>query len=195
MEAIWSFWNWYLSLLIDPDSKVQIAAWSATVTTVGFLINFLFVPLWKLSQKKAAIVDVRISMKHWYYPTAFGLQTGPVMLECTVVNKDSKPIYIQRPNIKLSEKIDGKNTFVLIPLDFPQNFPLKLEYGQELVLNYDAVGLNEQLFSSRKERCKIKFTVNLTTGKTFSSNSMAIRDIIKHIQNHKDPSLARGLTS
>lgn len=46
------FWTWYISLFSDADNKVVVATWSATIATVGFLINYLLIPVWKLFKKQ-----------------------------------------------------------------------------------------------------------------------------------------------
>ncbi len=45
MEQIGHFANWYLGLYSDPDNKVKIAAWAATITTATFIIVYVVKPL------------------------------------------------------------------------------------------------------------------------------------------------------
>ncbi|MBK8112881.1 MAG: hypothetical protein IPK46_22575 [Saprospiraceae bacterium] len=49
-------WRWYIELFKDKDNKVVIAAWSATITTIGFIITFLLRPFrYYLTQKSSQI--------------------------------------------------------------------------------------------------------------------------------------------
>ena len=44
---ITTFWDWYTELFSDPDNKVRLAAWTATVGTCTFLITFFVKPIRK----------------------------------------------------------------------------------------------------------------------------------------------------
>lgn len=47
MEQIEHFVKWYLGLYSDPDNKVKIAAWAATITTATFIIVYVVKPFRK----------------------------------------------------------------------------------------------------------------------------------------------------
>lgn len=60
MEEQKNIFEWYFSLFQDPDNKVRIAAWAATITTLTFLITFIFRPsrnyiINKFSNKKSPL--------------------------------------------------------------------------------------------------------------------------------------------
>jgi hypothetical protein len=45
MEQIEHFVSWYFGLYSDPDNKVKIAAWAASLTTATFIIVYVVKPL------------------------------------------------------------------------------------------------------------------------------------------------------
>lgn len=181
MEHLKHLWDWYIGLFSDPDNKIKLAAWSATVATITFTITFLVKPLrnWFLGLFKK--VKVKAGISHIFITSAFGASTGTPELTCTITNKGDKSIYINQPSIKTSKKISGYDTFSVASLKSQGTYPMKLEPGQQHTFNCNTADLYNQVLKRIEDRGKVKFIVSLTTGKKYSSNSITKSNIVAHL--------------
>lgn len=178
------FWNWYFGLFIDPDNKIRIAAWAATVTTVGFLLTFVFKPLLASLRRSFSKVRVKAGISHQIITSAFGTGAGVPLMTCTITNHQSKTVYIANPAIHLSEAIDGEKTFV-VPK--PQGkFPMRLDAGQQVTIDYNTIDLYQQLLRNVSAKSKVGFVVTTTTGKKYYSNKFTRKHITGQINLASD---------
>lgn len=182
MEQLKHFWDWYIGLFSDPDNKIKLAAWSATVATIAFAITFLIKPLrtWFLGLFKK--VQVKAGISHIFITSAFGATTGTPELTCTITNKGDKSIYIKQPSIKTSKKINGYDTFSVASLKTQGAYPMKLEPGQQHKFDCNTADLYNQVLNSLANTDKVKFIVTLTTQKKYSSNSFTKTHIVEHLK-------------
>lgn len=47
-----NLWDWYIGLFNNPDDKVKVAAWAATLASATFILTFLLRPLWKYIKER-----------------------------------------------------------------------------------------------------------------------------------------------
>lgn len=64
MEQLKHFWDLYIGLFSDPSVGVRIAAWTTTLATLTFLLNFIFKPLWKSANRRSKTLKVELGMNH-----------------------------------------------------------------------------------------------------------------------------------
>lgn len=62
MEYIKDLWSWYLNLFSDADNRVVIAAWTATIATLSFILTFLLKPLFSYLKRSAVKIKVEMGM-------------------------------------------------------------------------------------------------------------------------------------
>lgn len=139
MQTIIDFLNWYFGLFTDPDNKVRIAAWAATITTLSFVITIILVPIIKNLKRKFAKVKVEAGMSHQIVATSLGTTTAPPLLTVTITNLTGGSIYIHNPSLITNRKVNGENTFV-VPKS-TGTFPKKLDNGEQFKQDYDTVSL------------------------------------------------------
>ncbi|UPK67941.1 hypothetical protein [Chitinophaga filiformis] len=179
MNELKCAWNWYVNLFSNPNDAVKIAAWATTLTTLTFLLTFLLKPLFKFFTSRFSKLKVSAGISHQIIQSAFGVNAGIPLLTCTILNKDNKAVYIQNPTLKLSKKINGDNKFI-VPKQ-RGTFPMKLEAGQQIQLDYNTGDLYNRILQQLSSKDKVFFVVSLTTGKNYSSNKFSKKHIVEHI--------------
>ena len=186
MTLLQTFWTWYIGLFSDPDNKVKIAAVTATIAAISFVLTFLVKPLFSHVKGKLSKVKVKTGMSHQLQVSPFDtdVEVGTPLLTCTVTNHNPKSIFIHNPSIKLSRKIDGDNLFAVPKKE--GTFPMKLEPEQQVKFEFKTSALNNQLLAHLKEKDKVSFVVTTSTGKTYYSNKFTKKFITEHIQVAKD---------
>ncbi len=186
MTLLTSFWTWYIGLFSDPDSKVKIAAITATLTAISFALTFLVKPFYGYVRGKLSRVKVKAGISHQLVVTPFDedVGVGTPLLTCTVTNHGSKSIYIHNPSVKLSRKINGDNLFVM-PKE-KGTFPMKLDPEQQETFEYRTSVLNNQLLAHLKEKDKVNFMVRTSTGKKYYSNKFTKKFITGHMKVAND---------
>jgi hypothetical protein len=183
MQAIIDFWNLYSGLFSDPDNKVRIAAWAATITTLSFIITLVLIPLIKWIKRKFAKVKVEAGISYQIVSSVLGTAAAPPLLTLTVTNLTGSTIYLNNPSIKSSRKINGNNNFV-VPKS-SGTFPRKLENGEQFKQDYDTISLNNQILTNLYDSDKIGFKITTTAGKTYSSNKFTKSHIIGHMNSSR----------
>lgn len=179
MQTVIDFWNWYSGLFSDPDNKVRIAAWAATITTLSFIITLILIPIVKSIKRKFAKVKVEAGISYQIISSVLGTTAAAPLLTVTVTNLTGSSIYLNNPSIKTSKKINGDDTFV-VPKS-SGTFPRKLENGEQFKQDYDTVSLNNQILSNLNDSDKIGFKITTTAGKTYNSNQFTKSHIIGHM--------------
>jgi hypothetical protein len=172
-------WSWYINLFSDTDNRVVIAAWAATIATLSFILTFLLKPLFYYIKQSTVKIKVEMGMSHQIVTSILGVGTGTPLLTCTITNHSGKTVYIKNPAIKSSQTINGDNKFVV-----PRKgnvYPMKLESGQQITIDYDTISLYNQLLSHILDNSKICCIVTTTTGKNYSSNKFSKQHIVGHI--------------
>jgi hypothetical protein len=186
MTLFMTFWTWYSGLFSDSDNKVRIAAASATIALISFVLTFIVKPLFSYTRGKLSKVKVEAGITHQLIESALYTepQAGLPLLTCTVTNHSSKSIYIHNPSIKVSRKINGANLFS-VPKE-KGTFPMKLESEQQTKIEYQTADLKSQLLEHLKEKDKVSFVVMTSTGKKYYSNKFTKKFITEHMQVAKD---------
>jgi len=182
-----NFWHWYVALFSDTDNKVKIAAWTATIATFGFLITTVFLPTFRYLKSKflKIKVEANISYQHIYSPL-LGAISGAPLLTVTITNLTNKSIFIKKPLISTSTRVDGRVEHQIVILNESNIFPKKLEHGEVFKKEYDTSMLYPNLLSKLDPADKVGFKVHTTTGKVYSSNQFTQQHITGHMQKSDD---------
>ena len=179
MDKLVEFWDFYIGLYSNENFVIRIAAFTATLAAITFLLNFILRPIWKLIKNYFAKISAILGISHQMVQTAFGTGFQAPLLTVTITNKDRIPKYIQNPSIKTSRRINGENLFI-VPKQ-SGTYPLKLEQGQQITLEFDTVNLNNQILKHLSQRDKICLIVTDTTGKKYYTNKFTMKHIVGHI--------------
>ena len=161
-------WNWYCGLFSDPDNKVKIATWGATITTISFVITIILIPTAKYLKRKFAKVKVEAGISYRLVNSILGTTTEPPLLTITVTNLTGAPIFIKNPSLVTSKRVNGDKLFVVPKAT--GTFPKKLENGEQFNQDYDTVSLNNQILLHLSDNDKVGFIIVTTAGKTYKSN-------------------------
>lgn len=181
MESLNNFWKWYLSLFSNPDDKIKIAAWAATIATITFVLNFLMKPLFLKIKRRLEKIHLDIGFSHRFIPTGNDLHFMPPVLTCVVTNRSNNPVYIKKPYLRISKPINGQNKFSAIHQS--GEFPLKLEPGQQYKDELNTLDLMNQLFNNQKMlSSKVRFEVSCTSGKIYRSKKIKVTDILEQLE-------------
>ncbi len=180
MNQLKELWDGYIHLLTDPDNKVKIATWAATLTTFTFVITFLLKPFFFFVKKRFSKVRVEAGISQQIIASAFGTGADSPLLTCTITNRGDKTIFIHNPSIKLSEVVRGLKKFVVPKA--PGIFPMQLVAGQQVTLDYNTIDLYRQVLRHMSPQSKVGFIVKTTRGEKYSSNKFTI----DHITGHMD---------
>ncbi|MCP5498249.1 MAG: hypothetical protein H7A23_27150 [Leptospiraceae bacterium] len=181
MESLNNFWEWYLNLFSNPDDKIKIAAWAATITTFTFFLNFVGIPLILRIKRSLEKIHLDIGFSHRFISTGSDLQVMPPVLTCTVTNRSNNSVYINKPCLKISKPINGRNKFSTI--HHSDEFPLKLEPGQQKKDELNTLDLMSQLFDNEEMLIsKVRFEVSSTSGKIYRSKKIKVKDILEQLE-------------
>jgi hypothetical protein len=184
MQIILSIWTWYINLFSDPDNKIRIAAWTATIGTLTFIITLIIKPLISWQSNKRSKVKVELGIRYELVASLLGTGVQSVLLTVTITNLTERPVFIENPCLKTSQKIDGNDKFYV-----PQpsgSFPKKIESHEQFKIDFDANAIAPQLFSSLLKSDTIHFVVQTTVGKVYESNELKVSHIQGHIQVSND---------
>lgn len=106
-----------------------------------------------------------------------------VALGVTITNLTKEYRYYSEPYFKTSNGVDGKHdTFYLTGKMQNINFPIKMEWGQQLNVNYELKLAGIKIWERLPEDTTIKAIVTSTIGEKFESNEILISDITKHLK-------------
>lgn len=181
MKTILLFWTWYFDLYSNPDDKIRIATWAATVATLTFIIAYIFKPLRNyLGNVFSKSIRIKAGISHQLITSAFGTNAGVPLLTCTVTNHSSATVYIQSPKIILSQPVNGDKMFSVAPQG--GRFPMRLDPGAQQTFDYSTVTLYNQLLQHIKPTAKVGFMISSTTGKKCYSNRFTKKHITGHIE-------------
>ncbi|MGA3288444.1 MAG: hypothetical protein ABSD46_13600 [Bacteroidota bacterium] len=103
-------------------------------------------------------------------------------LNITITNIGKQSVFIRKPILKLSRKIDGYNTFSSI--NFGENiaFPYELAPGQEYSKSFQGNDLRRSILSKLEDGDKIWFLIQDTFGKKHYTKKLLASDIKQHFK-------------
>lgn len=182
MEQLKHFLNWYFALFSNPDDKIKLAAWSATVASMTFAIVLIIKPirLWFSGLFKK--VKVNAGINQIFITSPFGATTASPELTCTITNKSERSIFIKQPAIKTSKKNENGDTFNVHTLKPKGTYPMKLEPGQQHKFECNIEDLYSQVLKDFDDKDNVKFMVALTTEKRYLSNPILIETIVENLK-------------
>lgn len=100
----------------------------------------------------------------------------------TITNLTKEYRYYSEPFFKLSTGIDGKyDTFFLTGKMERINFPIKMEWGQPLIINYELKPAGIAQWKNLPADTTLKAIVTTTIGEKFESNEVKISDLTRHL--------------
>jgi len=109
------------------------------------------------------------------YQGKFGVAIG-----VTTTNTIKEFRYFNEPYFKLSNPIEGNaDTFYLFDKMAPAEFPLKMEYGQVISVDYKLKNRSMEMWSKLPADTTVQAIVTTTVGEKFKSNQVPVSDIIK----------------
>ncbi len=110
--------------------------------------------------------------------TDFGVQGVTLGVTITNLTKDYR--YYSEPYFKLSNKMDGKyDTFFLTDRMENVRFPIKMEWGQPLSVNYKLKLAGVEQWKGLPKDTTVKAIVTSTIGEKFESNEIVVSKIIQ----------------
>jgi len=181
LDSIIELWNWYVNLFFDEDNKVRIAVWGVTITTLTFVLTFIFKPIYSAFTRRFEKIHLEIEFAHRFITWNNGIKPLLPVLKCVVTNRANNTINIKQPYLKTSIRINGIDKFS--KLQQSGTFPMKLEPGQQYEVEYDTFDLTEQLFNGNLlENEKVRFEVYTTLGKVYFSKYEKISTIINQLK-------------
>ncbi|MBL7791200.1 MAG: hypothetical protein JNK77_02665 [Saprospiraceae bacterium] len=181
MERLNDFWEWYLSLFSNPDDKIKLAAWAATIATFTFMLNFVLKPIYLKIKKRLEKIHLEIGFSHRFIPRGANLHFMPPVLTCTVTNRSNNPVYIKKPYLKISKPINGQNKVSTVHKS--GEFPLKLEPGQQYQDEINTLDLMTQLFNNEEMlSSKVRFELSSTAGKIYRSRKIKVKNILGQLE-------------
>lgn len=128
-------------------------------------------------QKKVANIFLSQNILFSEFQGVYGATIG-----VTITNMTKEYRYYTEPFFKLSTVLEGKvDTFYMTDKMENIQFPIKMEWGQPLTVNYE---LNLNLLSMLKQlpvETTLKAIVTTTIGEKFESNEVKISDLTKHL--------------
>lgn len=107
----------------------------------------------------------------------YGMSEITIGVNVTNIIKEHR--YFNRPYFKISQPIDGtKNTFQLVDMASPLDFPKKMEYGEQYQVFYNLnKGFLDKFEKLKGQEVILTAYVTTTVGEKFGSNEMKIDDL------------------
>jgi len=100
----------------------------------------------------------------------------------TITNLSKEYRYFQEPFFKLSNALaENYDTFFLIDKMERINFPIKMEWGQPLTVNYKLKSAGIAQWKDLPEDTTLKAIVTTTIGEKFESNEVKINDLTRYL--------------
>jgi hypothetical protein len=101
----------------------------------------------------------------------------------TITNLTKEYRYYSEPYFKISNGLEGKyDTFLLTGRMERLSFPIKMEWGQPLTVNYELKPGGIAQWKSLPDDTTLKAIVTTSIGEKFESNEVYIRDLTKYLK-------------
>ncbi len=101
----------------------------------------------------------------------------------TITNLTKEYRYYSEPYFKISNGLEGKyDTFLLTGRMERLNFPIKMEWGQPLTVNYELKPGGIAQWKSLPDDTTLKAIVTTSIGEKFESNEVNIKDLTRHLK-------------
>jgi hypothetical protein len=178
MNLLTDFLNWYIGLFQSQDNNILLATWGVTLATLGSLATIVY-KIINYSKSKLSKVRVIAGLNYQIFDYGFKRTAGNPAFSVTITNLTNRSIYINKPTISTSTKINGENEFSLVEVN--DKYPQKLEHGEQARISYDTGDFYPKILSKLDEEDTIKFIVYTTEGKSYKSNKFVVKDILVHM--------------
>lgn len=136
------------------------------------------VPIIQKEQEKIAEIYLSQNILISEFQSVYGATIG-----VTITNLTKEYRYYSEPYFKISKGIDGKyDTFFLAGRMERVSFPIKMEWGQPLTVNYELKPGGIEQLKNLPEDTTLKAIVTTTIGEKFESNEVKISDLTRHLK-------------
>ncbi len=99
-----------------------------------------------------------------------------------ITNLQKEARYFSEPYFEIShEFVEGVNTFFLTDRSTPVNFPVKLEWGEPLRVDYNLKKAGINNWKELPEDTTLKAIVHTTVGEKIISNEVKIKELTQHL--------------
>ncbi|RFF30366.1 hypothetical protein [Wenzhouxiangella sediminis] len=164
--------------LLSQDSRTFLLGVSVTIA----IFMMLFAIRNRIRDHRVKL-EVAHGFSHQLIQEAGEFLPGSTaFLYVEIKNCGEKQRFIEKPALKLSEKIDGENAFYITTVNDPHSWPQKLEPGAVFKKETNLRNLHQKLTSKISRRAKLRFEVRDTLGKTYKSKWFKMADVIGQLQ-------------
>jgi|GEM_PF-1307332 len=126
---------------------------------------------------------ISIGLYNSFYTGSFGANSGGAILKIKITNKVKGDYrYYYEPLFKITIPFDGMEAFQLLNSNSEHSFPVKLEYGQEITINYNLEKAQLQIWEKMPAGCEVFAICTTTIGEQFESNKRKVKDVIDTIK-------------
>lgn len=130
-------------------------------------------------EKTSGVLSMRFMDS--FHTGSFGVESLGGVIEVTITNKLTGPYrYFYEPVFRLTKPFEGKSdTFQLYTSKQALKFPVKLEYGEEMSINYPIGNQQLPVWQQLDEECEVYSTTSTTVGERFDSNTKTKKELIE----------------
>lgn len=117
---------------------------------------------------------IQIDLLNTFFSSSFEINSGSAILRVNITNKLKGDYrYFYEPSFKLTIPFQNEvDTFHLITIEKKFNYPIRLEYGQEISIEYPLNEMQLEIWENLAENCEIYSIVNTTIGEKYNSNKI-----------------------
>jgi hypothetical protein len=134
-------------------------------------------PIIQKEQEKVAEVYLSQNILVSEFQGVYGATIG-----VTITNLTKEYRYYSEPYFKISNGLKGKyDTFFLTGRMERVNFPIKMEWGQPITVNYELKPAGIEQWKNLPEDTTLKAIVTTTIGEKFESNEVKISDLTRYL--------------
>ena len=126
---------------------------------------------------------ISIELYSSFYAGSFGVKSGTAVLKMRITNKlIGNYRYYYEPMLKITIPLNGSDTFQLLNIKSEYNFPIKLEYGEEITINYNLDEDQLEIWEKMAMDCEVFAICTTTIGEQFESNKKKVNELINIIK-------------
>ena len=123
---------------------------------------------------------IYIQLMSSFFTSYFGIKSGDVSVKVTITNKlKGNYRYFYEPSFRLTIPFkSGADAFHLVNVEKQYNYPVKLEYGEEIQIDYPLNERQLEMWNTLDSKCEVYAVCATTIGEKFESNRRPIKEVI-----------------
>lgn len=86
-------WDFYIELFSHENMAVRVATFTATITAITFLLNFIFKPFWGQMKRRLSKIHVDTTVHQRFIQNYVGFTIGDPILTVVVTNRSESVKY------------------------------------------------------------------------------------------------------